>query len=226
MAILSRPRPPIGSVRGLVEAAALRSRAMPLFGRAPRPTATLTALVAAIVVLPATLATAIQPYGWPQEPIPDDVRRTYSGPIDDRTEVSVTFEAPAPAPDSDLQPTTFTIVATIDGREPRRLPDSVVLHATTDVRYFPLIQRYPRLTVTVDGDDELDLTTPEREWSASYPCADCTITGVSTTLSAAELDRLARAGRISGNALGVAFELPPDGIDKIGALVAAITPVP
>lgn len=187
---------------------------------------TLTAVFAAIVALPTIPATAIQPYGWPREPVPDDVQRTYSGPIDDRTEVSVTFDAPAPPPDADLHPTTFTIVATIDGREPSRLPDSVVLHATTDVRYFPLIQRYPRLTFTVDGGDELDLTTPDRTWSASYPCLECTITGVSATLSAAELERLARAGRISGNALGVPFELSPDRIDRIGALVAAITPVP
>jgi hypothetical protein len=171
----------------------------------------------------AALLLALQALGpWTQDGTQNIVRRAHQGPFDGRTTVWLRL-APR-APDPRVSPTTFVFVADFAGKQPRARPP-VTLHVESDVRVYPLLARVPRFSLTIDEAPPIDLLAPGEQTSLAYCCGDSPIpTGATVPLSASRLDRLAAAGSVSGDALGVRFTLDRSQLRAVAEFLHALLP--
>lgn len=159
---------------------------------------------------------------WTRDVSENVVRRVHRGPFEGQTTLWVRL-APR-AKDPKVSPSSFVLVAEVEGKHPRTRP-AVTLHVATDVRFYPLIARVARLHMTIDGDRPIDFLAPGEPTSIGYCCDDVTIpTNAIAALSADRLDRLATATTVSGDILGVPFVLDSSQLKAIAEFRRNIVP--
>src|SRR5436190_7820099 len=145
------------------------------------------------------------PRPWARDTSENVLRQVHQGAFDGRTTMWVRVR---PKSDDPLvAPTAFAFVVEFVGSAARTRPP-VTWQIDTDVRFYPQIQRVPRLDLSIDGAPPINLLAPGEPSSVGYCCGDTAIpASVSVALSVERLDHLAAARSVSGNALGVPFAL-------------------
>jgi hypothetical protein len=175
-----------------------------------------------LIAVTALLFALQAPTAWTIDATQNAVRRVHQGPFEGRTMLWVRL-APK-AQDPSVSPSALVLVAEFEGKHPRTQP-VVTLHAATNVHFYPLLARVPRLRITVDRGVAIDFVAPGESGSVGYCCGEASIpTSVTAQLSAVRLERLASANSVTGDVLGVPFTLDRAQLAAIAAFRRAIVP--
>jgi hypothetical protein len=157
-----------------------------------------------------------------QAPIDGEVQSFYFDTLG-YTEVWVNL-TPAPRPGETMSAVRLNLTVRLPGRASTQTPGPpvVVARAESNGFYNPAFIRQPVLAFDADGRPAWDAELPVRFFERSgLACVNCGTTAdtVEVQVPPPALEALASARKVTGNALGFAFELSDAQIEAVRRLV-------